>query len=88
MALAPVILTAPLFEQVDWLLPATAVGAAVIVNVLLDVAFAHGLFPVAVRVSVTEPAVISDGLGVYVAVVNELALANVPVPLDVHVIVP
>ena len=58
----------------------------IIVKVLVEVTLPHGALPVAVNVSVTLPAVISAALGVYVAVVNEFALANVPVPLDVHVI--
>ncbi len=41
-----------------------AVGAAVIVNVLFDVAFAHGEFPTEVKVNVTLPAEISAALGV------------------------
>ena len=32
----------------------------------------------------TLPVLISAGLGVYVATVNEFALEKVPVPLDVH----
>jgi hypothetical protein len=35
-----------------------------IVNVLVEVATAHGALPVAVSVKVTLPAVISPGLGV------------------------
>ena len=37
-----------------------------------------------VNVSVTVPAMISAGLGVYVDV-NELGSLNIPVPVDVHV---
>ena len=54
------------------------------VNIFEETAFAHGAFPVAVSVSVTLPAVISAALGAYVAVVSELELAKVPVPLDVQ----
>ena len=64
VALAPVILTEAELVHMDWLPPATAVGAAVIVNTLVDVALAHGELPVAVSVNVTVPAVISAGLGV------------------------
>ncbi len=54
VALDPAVkFTAPALEQVDKAEPATAVGAAVIVNVLLEVALPHGAFPVAVNVSVT-----------------------------------
>ena len=56
--------TAPDVEQVVTAVPATDVGAAVIVNVLVDVAFPQGAFPVAVSVKVTLPAVISAALGV------------------------
>ena len=55
------------------------------VSVFVEVAFAHGAFPVAVSVSVTLPAVMSAALGVYVAVVRDVALARVPLPLEVHV---
>ena len=56
-----------------------------IVNVLLEVTFPQGVFPTAVNVNVTDPAVISALLGVYVANVKELAFAKVPVPLEVQV---
>ena len=59
-----VMFTAPVFEQVVTAVPATAVGAAVIVNVLVDTAFAQVPFPVAVKVIVTVPAAISAALGV------------------------
>ena len=86
VALDPaVIFTAPLLEQVVTAVPATAVGAAVMVSVLVDTALAQVPFPLAVKVIVTLPAAISAALGVYVAVVNELAFANVPVPPDVQV---
>jgi len=56
------------------------------VSVLFEVAFVtHGATALAVKVRVTDPAVISAALGVYSAFVNELALVKVPVPLDVHV---
>ena len=48
----------------ELLLAVGALGAALIVNVLVDVAFAHVPFPVAVSVNVTLPAVISSPLGV------------------------
>jgi hypothetical protein len=65
-ALEPaVIFTAPLVEQVVTAVPATAVGAAVIVSVLFEVAFAaHGELGVAVNVIVTLPKLISPALGV------------------------
>ena len=65
VALEPaVIFTAPELEQVATAVPATAVGAAVMVNVLVDVAAAQVPFPVAVRVNVTLPAAISAALDV------------------------
>jgi len=78
-------LAAPEDEQVDILVPALAVGAEVIVIVFVDTADEQVPFPVAVNVSVLLPAVISAVLGVYVAVVSDVALANVPVPFDVHI---
>ena len=59
-----VIFTAPVLEQVVTAVPAMAVGAAVIVSVLVDTAFAQVPFPVAVKVIVTVPAAMSAGLGV------------------------
>ena len=65
VALDPaVILTAPELEHVDTAVPATAVGAEIIVSVLFEVAFPQGELPVAVKVSVTFPAEISAALGV------------------------
>ena len=65
LALDPAVMfTAPVLEHVPTAVPATAVGAEVIVKVLVEVALAHGLFPVAVKVKVTLPAVISAALGV------------------------
>ena len=65
VALDPVVIfTAPVFEQVATAVPATAVGAGVIVSVLVDTAFAQVPFPVAVNVIVTVPAAISAALGV------------------------
>jgi hypothetical protein len=62
-----------------------AVGAPWIVSVVLDIAgLAHGATGFAVHVSITLPAVMSAGLGVYV-VLWFIALANEPVPLDDHV---
>ena len=55
------------------------------VSVFVEVALLHVPFPVAVRVSVILPAVISAALGVYVQRVSELGFAKVPVPLDVQV---
>ena len=60
--------------------PAFAVGAAVIVNVFVDVALPHGEFPVAVKVRVTLPAATSAALGVYMEV-KVFPFVNVPVPL-------
>ena len=59
-----VMLTAPVLEQVDTAVPATAVGAVLIVNVFEEVALAHVPTPVAVNVMVLLPAVISAALGV------------------------
>ena len=65
VALDPaVIFIAPVFEQVATAVPATDVGAGVIVSVLVDTAFAQVPFPMAVNVIVTVPAAISAGLGV------------------------
>ena len=64
VALDPaVIFTAPLLEQVLIAVPATAVGAALIVSVFVDVALAQPALPVAVNVIVTLPAAISAALG-------------------------
>ena len=65
VALDPVVMfVAPVLEQVAMAVPATAVGAGVIVSVLVDTAFAQVPFPVAVNVIVTVPAAISAALGV------------------------
>ena len=80
-----VIFTAPAFEQVVTSVPAIAVGVAVIVNVLVETAFPQGEFPVAVKVNVLLPAVISTALGVYVQVVSEFAFVKVPDPFVVQV---
>jgi len=64
-ALAPVVIfIAPELEHVDIAVPATAVGGAGIVNVLVDVTAEHVPPPLAVNVKVTLPAVISAALGV------------------------
>ena len=59
-----VMFTAPPLEQVLIAVPALAVGAAVIVSVLFEVASAQGELPLAVKTIVTLPAVISAPLGV------------------------
>ncbi len=65
LALEPAVMfTAPVFEHVPTAVPATAVGAEVIVKVLVEVALAQVPLPVAVKVIVTLPAVISAALGV------------------------
>ena len=65
LALLPAVMfTAPLVEQVLTAEPATAVAAALIVKVLVEVAFEQPVFPVAVKVKVTLPAVMSAALGV------------------------
>ena len=65
VALEPVVIfTAPVLEQVFTAVPATAVGAEVIVIVFEEVTFAHPAFPLAVNTIVLEPAVISAALGV------------------------
>jgi hypothetical protein len=66
VTLAPVVIsTALAVEQMEIAVPASAVGAGVIVTVLLEVAStAHGEFAKAVKVRVTLPAVISPALGV------------------------
>ena len=75
---------APEVEQVDRADPAVAVGAAVMVIILVDRTLLQPDLATAVRVSILLPAVLSAALGLYVAFVNEVALANVPVPLEVH----
>ena len=47
--------TAPEFEHVVTAVPATEVGAAVMVRFFVDTALAQGLFPLAVRVKVIVP---------------------------------
>ena len=65
LALEPAVMfTAPVLEQVLTAVPADAVGAVVMVKVLVEVAFAQVPLPVAVKVMVTLPAVISAALGV------------------------
>ena len=59
-----VMFTAPELEQVFIAVPATAVGAAVMVIVLVDVALVQPPLPVAVKVRVTLSAVMSAALGV------------------------
>jgi hypothetical protein len=59
-----VILTGEELEHVITGVPATAVGAEVIVIVLEETAFAQPEFPVAVNVRVLLPAAISARLGV------------------------
>ena len=59
-----VMFTAPELEQVFIAVPATAVGAAVMVSVLVVVALEQVPLPVAVNVKVLDPAVISAALGV------------------------
>jgi hypothetical protein len=78
-------LTKPTVEQIVIDVPATAVASVTNVNVLVEISLGQPEFE-AVRVRVTLPAVKSLALGVYVQVVNELALAKVPVPLEVQVI--
>ena len=65
LALEPAVMfTVPVLEQVLTAVPAEAVGAVVIVKVFVEVALAHVPLPVAVKVSVTLPAVMSAALGV------------------------
>ena len=65
VALDPaVIFTAPELEHVAMAVPATAVGAAVMVIVLVEVTAAQVPFPLAVKVNVLLPAAISAALGV------------------------
>ena len=85
---APVVMLMALeVEQVETAVPASAVTGVLMMKDLVEMASAHGAFPVAVNVNVTDPAVISAGLGSYVAVVNEFGFVKVPVPLDVQVTV-
>ena len=76
---------APAFEQVVWLPPADAEGAVVKVKVFVEVAAEHGELAATVKVSVTEPAVKSATLGVYVGLIIAVLL-NEPVPLVLQVI--
>ena len=65
VALDPAVMfTAPELEQVATAVPATAVGPAVMVIVLVEVAAAQVPFPLAVKVIITLPAAISAALGV------------------------
>jgi hypothetical protein len=81
-AVEPVVMSvAPALEQMVKAVPAFAVAALVIDNTLVDVTSAHAP-PFALNVIVTLPAFISSMLGVYVAVVNDVTLVKVPVPLD------
>jgi hypothetical protein len=76
--------TGPLPMQVEYGPLALLVKVPWIVRVALDIAgLAHGATGFAVQVSMTLPAVLSAPLGVYV-VLGEEALANIPVPLEVH----
>ena len=52
--------------------------------ILVEVLFPQGALPYAVKVNVRLPAAISAALGLYVHVVNEVGLVNVPVPFEVH----
>jgi hypothetical protein len=61
-----------------------AAGIALIVSFLVEIAGPQPGLPLAANVNVTLPAAISAALGLYVAVVKEFALVNVPVPLEVH----
>ena len=84
VALDPVVILTAVLEQVDSAVPATAVGAAVIVNDLVETALVQEPLPVAVRVRVITP--LSPLPGVYMALVSEVGLLMVPVPLDVQTI--
>jgi len=72
-------------EQIVEFPPALAVGIGLIVNVFVSVTVLaiHKPIPVPVNVNVTDPAVLSAALGVYVGV-KVVPLANVPVPLVLH----
>ena len=81
VALEPVVIfTAPVFEHV-LISVETAVGAELIVKILVDVADAQVPFPDAINIKVTLPAVVSAPLGLYLAVVREPPFVMVPVPL-------
>jgi len=56
-----------LFPQIDWSIPASAVGASIIVINTLSIIAVQSPFPVLVKVRVTFPAVISAAEGVYIA---------------------
>ena len=88
MALEPVVTVIAVLEEhavnAD---PAATVIILLMFSVFVEVTAVHGAFPFAVSVNVTLPAVISAALGLYVQVVNELAFAKVPVPLEVQAIV-
>ena len=84
VALEPVVIfTAPVVEQVV-IAVETAFGDEVIVKILVDVTVAQPVFPVAVNVRITLPAVVSAALGLYLAVVRDPAPVKLPVPLLVH----
>ncbi len=59
-----VIFIAPKLEHVTTAVPASAVGAAVIVSALIDVTAVQEPLPLAVNTKVMLPAVISAALGV------------------------
>jgi len=84
-ALEPVVIfTAPVFEQVLIAVETAVAGPGLIVKVVVELTDEQPALPVAVRVRMTLPAVISPALGVYLAVVKDVAPVNVPVPLLVH----
>ena len=59
--------------------PALATAIGLMINVMLLVTDVHGFLGIAVNVNVTLPAVISAGLGVYMACKRPVLL-NEPVP--------
>jgi hypothetical protein len=80
----PFRLIVALFAQTDWLLPALAPGASVIVTVSEETAAGHEPLLVDVSVNTTLPAAVSALLGVYVAVSADEEGVKVPVPAVVQ----
>src|SRR5690606_25757519 len=77
----PLRLSSALLAQTTLSLPALAVGAGVKFMVISSETSLQSLFPVVVKVKVTDSLAISVAVGVYV-VVKLFALAKVPFPPD------
>jgi len=80
--------TGLLFTQTLWSGPALIVGALVIVTVIWSPTDEQTPLFVEVKVSVTDPAAVSEPLGEYVAFGSPVFGANTPLPLLVHIPLP